>query len=108
MQRGDYDALTFASGSAARAFVDVVGSPGELGLSIPDDPNKLVVCIGSKTARAAKGAGFVVSAIAGEPSDAGVIDAIEAPVTYGPDDGSGISPPSRPLPYPLFSHGPFP
>jgi uroporphyrinogen-III synthase len=76
VHRGEYDALTFASGSAVRAFVDIVGSPRELGLSIHEDPNKLVLCIGPRTGRAARDAGFYVSAVAESPSDAGLVEAI--------------------------------
>jgi uroporphyrinogen-III synthase len=81
VHRGDYDALTFASGSAVRAFVESVGSPADLGLSENAAAPKLVVCIGPKTARAATDAGFAVSGMAGEPSDAGVINAIDALTT---------------------------
>jgi uroporphyrinogen-III synthase len=75
---GDYDAITFASGSAVRAFVEVVGSPGRLGLSIHDGPRKAIVCIGPKTGRAAIHEGFMVSAIANERSDAGIVHALES------------------------------
>ena len=77
VRRGDYDAITFASGSAVRAFVEKVGSPGGLGLSDPDGRRKMIVCIGPKTARAARDVGFEVGAVADEASDAGIVRAIE-------------------------------
>jgi uroporphyrinogen-III synthase len=76
VQRGEVDVLTFASGSAVRAFVDIVGSPARLGSAAAERWTIAVVCIGPKTARAARDAGFEVSAVAEERSDAGMVSAI--------------------------------
>jgi uroporphyrinogen-III synthase len=75
VRAGDYDALTFASGSAVRAFVEIIGSPVRPD-PVATDGTKHVVCIGPKTARAAREAGFEVSAIAEERSDAGLVAAL--------------------------------
>jgi len=72
VRSGGFDALTFASASAVRAFVELIGSPSELGLD-RDGRERVVICIGPKTARAAADAGFAVTAMAEERSDGGLV-----------------------------------
>jgi uroporphyrinogen-III synthase len=61
------DAVLFASGSAARAWVNVFG---------PSTP-PIVVTMGPRTAAAARGFGLKVSAVATDHSLQGLVDALE-------------------------------
>jgi uroporphyrinogen-III synthase len=70
---GDFDVLTFTSGSSARNFASHVAAPARLGLGSDDPSNKLVVCIGPPTAEAARAAGFRVDAVASEHTAAGLV-----------------------------------
>jgi uroporphyrinogen-III synthase len=72
----EFDAVTFASGSAARNFVEMAGAPGELGLGQGDEPRRAVVCIGPRTAEEATRAGLRVDAVAEDQTAAGLVDAL--------------------------------
>ena len=66
------DAITFASGSAARGFATLAGASGAAG--------KLVACIGESTAAEARAAGLCVDAIGDEGLD-GLCDALTLAVS---------------------------
>jgi uroporphyrinogen-III synthase len=74
VQAGEFDAVTFTSGSTARNFAAVVGSPSALGLA-PGGP-KVVACIGPQTASVARAAGYAVDVVAPEHTAAGLVDAL--------------------------------
>lgn len=74
VKEGRFDVLTFASGSAARAFVATFGSPQQLGLA--GDSARLVICIGPTTAEVARSLGFVVAAVAEEHTAEGLVKAV--------------------------------
>lgn len=76
VRSGEFDVVCFASGSAARHFPSIVGSPRELRLSRDDPPTKKVVCIGPKTAAAAEAEGFRVDSIAEEHTSEGLVAAL--------------------------------
>lgn len=65
------DAVTLTSGSTARNLVRALGQS-----SLPAATR--VVCIGTQTADEARAAGLVVAAVAGEPSAAGLVAALES------------------------------
>lgn len=71
-RRGDFDAVTFASGSSVRGFASMVGAPEDLGLSPGDSGRKLVACIGPSTADAAAELGFRVDVVPQEHSSKGM------------------------------------
>jgi uroporphyrinogen III methyltransferase/synthase len=68
----DFDALTFASGSAARNFAKCYDGDGLL-----PSRDKVVVCIGPQTAEAARAAGLQVDVVAATHTDEGIVDALE-------------------------------
>jgi uroporphyrinogen III methyltransferase / synthase len=72
VRAGSFDAVTFASGSAVRGFVGMVGAPDDLGLAAADDPLKLVACIGPSTAEAAGELGFRVDVVPEDHSSKGL------------------------------------
>ena len=72
---GAFDAVTFASGSAVRGFVGMVGAPDDLGLAA-DEGSKLVACIGPSTAEAASELGFRVDVVPDEHSAKGLAVAL--------------------------------
>jgi uroporphyrinogen-III synthase len=76
VRAGAFDVLTFASGSAARAFAEQVALPSQLGLAPGGSSDRVVVCIGPQTSAVAEGAGFRVDLIAGEHTAAGLIRAL--------------------------------
>ena len=78
VRSGAFDAVTFASGSAARNFVSLTGDPAALGLSPQDPPERVVACIGPSTARVAAEVGMRVDVVAAEHSSAGLVQALEA------------------------------
>ncbi|MGH2819758.1 MAG: uroporphyrinogen-III synthase [Actinomycetota bacterium] len=78
VKAGSFDIVTFASGSAARAFVHSVSEPGALGLALADAPKRVVACIGPRTAQAARAAGFRVDVQALEHSAGGLVRALSA------------------------------
>jgi uroporphyrinogen III methyltransferase/synthase len=74
---GDFDVVTFTSGSTARNFATLI-SAGDIGLAPQDPPDKKVVCIGPSTARVAREAGLRVDAVANDYTVEGLVDAIIA------------------------------
>ena len=78
VRRGRFDAVTFASGSAAHNFAAGIGEPGELGLSPGDPPGRVVACIGPRTAEAAERAGLRVDLVAEEHTARGLAAALQA------------------------------
>ena len=71
VRSGAFDAVTFASGSAVRGFVGMVGAPDDLELA-GDEATKLVACIGPSTAEAARELGFRVDVIPDEHTSKGM------------------------------------
>lgn len=76
VRAGRFDAVTFASGSAVRAFAAAVASPGAASLSPADDGARTVACIGPVTARAARALGYRVDAVASEQTDVALAAAV--------------------------------
>lgn len=70
LDRGEVDAVTFTSASTVRGFLDAARSHGLL--DVPP-----AVCIGPVTARAARRAGFEVSAEASPHTIEGLVGALE-------------------------------
>lgn len=68
------DAITFTSGSTALYFIDLARRAGLDPFDLPGNP--LIVCIGPKTAAAARGAGFRVDGVADEYTLEGLVDAL--------------------------------
>ena len=71
-QLAHVDVLTFASPSAVRGLVDGLG---RLGVELPD---KLIVCLGLTTARAARETGLHVDRVAEQTSVQSLVDAVSA------------------------------
>lgn len=71
-----FDVVTFASPSAVRGLAHLVGLPEELGLSDPEEGDRLVICIGPVTAEEATEHGFRVDMVAEEHTDDGLVAAI--------------------------------
>lgn len=78
VRRGDFDAVTFTSGSTVRFFTEILGPPSSLGLDKPDPPH--VVVIGPSTADVARDLGFHVDRIAAPHTTEGVVEAVAATV----------------------------
>jgi uroporphyrinogen-III synthase len=68
LREGLVDAVTFASASAVRGFVRLLGAA---------KGNPKVVCIGPVTAREARTYGFTVHAVASPHTIAGLVEALE-------------------------------
>ena len=86
VRAGVFDAVVFMSGSAARAFGELVTSPEVIDLGDSDAPQRLVVCIGPSTGCSARAAGFRVDVVAREHSAEGVVEALIGRVGR-PDSG---------------------
>jgi uroporphyrinogen-III synthase len=76
VRAGVFDALVFMSGSAARAFAELVAPPEGLQLGQGDEPGRLVVCIGPTTAEGARAAGFRVDVVARDHTAEGVVESL--------------------------------
>jgi uroporphyrinogen III methyltransferase/synthase len=77
VRAGSFDVVTFASASAVRAFVELMGEPEELGLGGHAERGLLnVACIGPQTAAAAEETGFRVDIVATEHTGGGLRDAM--------------------------------
>jgi uroporphyrinogen III methyltransferase/synthase len=76
IRSGRFDAVTFASGSAVRGFVDGLGSPEHLALGPDGESDKTVACIGPSTATVAHELGFRVDVIASEHTGPGLAAAL--------------------------------
>ena len=70
VRAGDFDVLTFTSGSTVKFFVEIVGQ-----LTLGDDHR--VVVIGPSTEAVARGLGFDVAAVADPHTSEGVVTAVE-------------------------------
>ena len=77
VRAGEFDVLTFTSGSTVSGFVELVGPADRLGLD-GKAHDKTVAVIGPKTAAVAAGAGFVVDVVAEEQSARGLVRALSA------------------------------
>ena len=86
---GDFDVVTFLSGSAATGFVGVFGPPAVLDLA-PSDGNdgtgRTVAAIGPKTAEVAIDLGFRVDVVAPDHTAEGLIEAVAAHLGRHEDD----------------------
>lgn len=74
VRNGDFDVVTLTSGSTVRFFVELVGTPGELGLSKERGPR--VVVIGPSTEVVARRLGFWIDAVADPHTTDGVVSAV--------------------------------
>lgn len=75
LRGGGFDAVIFASGSAARNFVSAVSAPADLGLAGPPGERGVIVA-GDTTAAAAADAGFRIDVVAPSPDDEGLAVAV--------------------------------
>lgn len=72
--RAGVQAIAFTSGSTANNFIDLVREAGLDPFHLPGEPR--IVCIGPKTAAAARSAGFRVDRVADETTLEGLVDAL--------------------------------
>ena len=75
---GNFDVVTFTSGSTVHSFVEIIGPPPNLGLGRDDPVERVVACIGPKTAAAARLQGFRLDIVSEEHTARGLVDAIVA------------------------------
>jgi uroporphyrinogen III methyltransferase/synthase len=78
VRAGDFDVVIFTSASTVRRFVEMLGSPSELGLGPRDDAGATVACIGPITAEAARDLGFRVDIVPAEHTSEGLVAALLA------------------------------
>ena len=76
VRRLDFDVLTFASGSAVRAFAQFVAEPHELALASAETSEQLVAVIGPRTAEVAQELGFRRDIVASEHTAEGLVAAL--------------------------------
>jgi uroporphyrinogen-III synthase len=74
VEAGEFDVVTFTSGSTARNFSAVVAPPSALGLA--PGGSKVVACIGPQTASVARTAGYAVDVVAPEHTASGLVEAL--------------------------------
>lgn len=74
VKRGDFDAVTFASGSAVRHFVELTGDPVALGLG--PGGGRSVICMGISATQAATTAGLLVTATSARNTVESLVDAV--------------------------------
>lgn len=74
VREGDFDVLTFTSGSTARFFVELVGEPSAIG--VHEQGARCVVVIGPSTEAVARNLGFGVDAVADPHTTEGVVSAV--------------------------------
>ena len=80
VRAGEFDIVTFASGSAIHGFVDIAGPIHLLKMSEQDEPGPLVACIGPSTATVAAEVGMRVDVVAQPHTSEGLVNAvIQAP-----------------------------
>jgi uroporphyrinogen III methyltransferase/synthase len=75
LRRGEFDVVTFTSGSTVRGFAAMVNA-GEAGLTPQDSGARKVACIGPVSAQAATDLGFRVDAVAREQTAEGLVHAV--------------------------------
>ena len=80
-----FDAVTFASGSAAMNFAALL--EGRTALARREPGSKLVVCIGPQTARVAGECGLPVDVVAATHTDEGMVVALESHLAGTTRDG---------------------
>ena len=80
-----FDAITFASGSAAGNFAALLEDGASLARREPG--SKLVVCIGPQTARVASECGLPVDVVAATHTDEGMVAALESHLAGTARDG---------------------
>lgn len=71
-----FDVVTFTSASTVLNFLQVAGTPEQLGLESGGGGNRAVACIGPVTAKAASEAGLRVDVVAEEHSVPGLVRAL--------------------------------
>ncbi|MFN2526743.1 MAG: uroporphyrinogen-III synthase [Actinomycetota bacterium] len=76
VRAGDFDVLTFTSGSTVRNFVTLIAPPDAIDCSSSQVSDKLVACIGPETARTAAAEGFRVDVVPKEASVGGLVRAL--------------------------------
>ena len=76
VKSGEFDIVTFFSPSAVRNFVEIVGSPGPLGLAPESDAGKLVALLGPTTEAEARELGFRVDLVPEDHTASGLAKAI--------------------------------
>jgi uroporphyrinogen-III synthase len=87
LRRGEFDIVTFASPSAVRGFISLVGAPEDLALTTDAAGDKFVACIGPSTAEAAGDAGFDVAVVAEEHTADGLVRALTEAMPRPAADG---------------------
>jgi uroporphyrinogen-III synthase len=75
VRSGEFDAITFTSGSTATNLVTLVGPADELQLG-PQQGVHVVACIGPETAETARSSGFRVDVIAEPHTNDGLVQAL--------------------------------
>jgi uroporphyrinogen-III synthase len=81
VRAGEFDVVTFTSGSAARRFAALV-PPAGVGLGLQGPAERIVACIGPATAGAAEAAGIRVDVVASEHTVEGLVNALVAHVVH--------------------------
>ena len=76
VRRLEFDVLTFASGSAVRAFAQFVAEPHELGVNTAEPPERLVAVIGPRTSEVAQELGFRRDIVASDHTAEGLVAAL--------------------------------
>jgi len=79
VRAGDFDVVTFLSPSSVTNFVKLVGPPEKLGLGTTSSSDKVVACIGPKTAQRLRELDFRIDV---EPDQHTSADLVEALVTF--------------------------
>jgi uroporphyrinogen-III synthase len=79
LRAGEFDAVTFTSGSAARRFAALV-PPAAVGLGLDEPAARITACIGPATAEDAEAAGIRVDVVASKHTVEGLVDALVAHV----------------------------
>ena len=76
VRAGEFDIVTFASGSAIQGFVDIAGPIHLLKMSEGDEPGPLIACIGPSTATVAAEVGMRVDVVAEPHTSEGLVTAV--------------------------------
>lgn len=77
VRRGEFDAVTFASPSAAGNFVALVGDLETLSLAPDQPPGPAVACIGPETAQGAQASGLRIDIVAAQHTSDGLVAALK-------------------------------
>ena len=76
VRAGEFDVVTFASGSAVHGFVDIAGPIHLLKMGAQDEPGPLIACIGPSTATVAAEVGVRVDVVADPHTSEGLVSAV--------------------------------